>query len=79
MVALIPMLKLSMTASTDASTPVAPLMPQNQGIGSLSTAPTNFIPVGKANPRRKPSGTTTASNENADRQLAGRRCVEYVG
>ena len=69
MVTLIPMLMLSMTASTDASTPVAPLIPQNQGIGSLSIAPTNFIPVGKAKPRRKPKGTTiylVSQDEMAD-------------
>ena len=31
MVTLMPMLMLSMTASTDASTPVAPFIPQNPG------------------------------------------------
>jgi hypothetical protein len=44
------------TAMLAASTPAAPLIAQNQGVGRGSIAFTSRIPVGKPNPRRKPSG-----------------------
>ena len=48
------------TAITDASTPAAPLIPQNQGVGLQSMAETKRMPVGKANPIKSPAGAMTA-------------------
>ena len=60
MVTLIPNDMLIMTPRTEARTPVAPLIPQNQGVGRGSIASTSRMPVGKAKPRRKPRGVMTA-------------------
>ena len=47
---LIPIERLVDTAATEASTPAAPLIPQNHGVGFWSTRETSLIPVGKPNP-----------------------------
>ena len=60
MVTLMPTAMQNMTASTEARTLVAPLMPQNQGVGCRSTTSTKPRPVGKAKPRRNPNGMMTA-------------------
>ena len=60
MVALMPSDMLIMTPRTDARTPAAPLIPQNQGVGWGSMASTSRMPVGKAKPSRKPKGMMTA-------------------
>lgn len=55
-VALIPSAMLHAIAAIDARTPLAPLTPQNHGVGFRSTAVTRRIPVGKAKPMRMPAG-----------------------
>ena len=47
---------LTATAMLAASTPAAPLIAQNQGVGRVSSALTSAMPVGKPNPMSSPSG-----------------------
>ena len=54
------------TARPAASTPAAPLMPKNQGVGRESMRVTRRIPVGKPNPISSPAGAKT-STQNAAR------------
>jgi len=49
---------LTATAMLAASTPAAPLIAQNQGVGRVSSALTSAMPVGKPNPMSSPSGAT---------------------
>ena len=65
-----PYAMLHSTAMEEASTPAAPLMPQNQGVGLASTAEINRIPVGKPNPSNKPAGAIIAT-VNAARAGSG--------
>src|SRR5262249_6811309 len=52
---------LTATAKDEASTPAAPLMPQNHGVGLGSTALMKRIPVGKPKPISTPAGAITAT------------------
>ena len=58
------------TATLAASTPAAPLMPQNQGVGFLSIADTSRIPVGNPKPMRKPAGERTSNRQSGSDQEA---------
>ena len=48
------------TASTDAHTEVAPLMPQSQGVSAVDLLAAAFIPSGKGIPINSPSGKRIA-------------------
>jgi len=74
MVTLIPNDMLNITASTDARTLVAPLIPQKHG-GGL-TSETIRSPVGKAKPRTKPKGMINA-NEIPIRTKRSRSVVDW--
>jgi len=50
------------TATVEARTPLAPLIPQNHGVGFQSTAEMKRIPVGKPNPMSNPAGAMTATH-----------------
>ena len=59
------------TATAEASTPLAPLIPQNQGVGFLSTADMKRMPVGKPYPMSNPAGrmTATATRPRSTKEL----------
>ena len=76
-VTLMPNAMPTITASTDANTPVAPLIPQNHGVGSASMRSTSLMPPGNAKPMTKPTGITAARQIKTRRQrLRGRRREE---
>ena len=56
-----PKAMLVRTAMLPASTPAAPLMPQNQGVGRRLICATSRIPVGKPKPIRNPAGARIAT------------------
>src|SRR5678810_1201475 len=49
----------------DASTPLAPLTPQNQGVGLPSTRFTSRMPVGNPHPISIPPGAMTSTDHRA--------------
>jgi hypothetical protein len=48
------------TASTDAHTDMAPLIPHRNAVGAFGRNDAIFIPIGKGIPIRKPMGTSMA-------------------
>src|SRR5215471_5197935 len=68
---------LIMTANEEASTPDAPLMPQNQGAGVRSMEDTSAIPVGKPHPIKNPPGAmaVTATAARIASSLPSRSCA----
>ena len=58
---MIPNARLTTTALIDASTPAAPLIPQNHGVGLTSMDETKRIPVGKPKPNEIPPGAISAT------------------
>jgi hypothetical protein len=60
-----PKAMLTATAAEDASTPAAPFIPQNQGVGVRSTLLMKRMPVGKPKPIRTPAGAITTTQSGA--------------